>query len=234
MNPLGTPVPGWTARPRPGPAVLDGRHVRLERLEATHAQALHTAFAERESLWDYFPYGPFPDPEAYGAWVASMEGSPDPVFYALCPLPTGKPLGVASFMRIAPEAGCIEVGGIVMAPGLQRTPAATEAMVLMMRWAFEAGYRRYEWKCDSLNAPSRRAAQRYGFSYEGTFRQALVVKGRNRDTAWFSIIDSEWPSRRAAFETWLAPENFDGNGRQRVSLSALTRPLLAAVDPTLA
>lgn len=233
MNPLGAPVPGWSPRPRPGPEVLEGRHVRLERLTVAHAAALHDASAGHDALWDYIPYGPFPDAAAYSGWVESVEGAPDPVFYALCPLPEARPLGVASFMRIAPEAGCIEVGGIMMSPRLQRTRAATEAMVLMMRWAFEAGYRRYEWKCDSLNAPSRRAAQRYGFSYEGTFRQALVVKGRNRDTAWFSVIDGEWPRLRAAYETWLAPENFDADGRQRVSLAALTAPIRAASDPTL-
>ena len=233
MNPLGTPVPDWTPPPRPGPAVLEGRRVRLERLHSDHAAALHAAFAADPALWDYIPYGPFAGADAYADWVRGVEGAADPVFYALCPLPAGRPLGVASFMRIQPEAGCIEVGGIVMAPPLQRTPAATEAMYLMMRWAFEAGYRRYEWKCDALNRPSRRAAQRYGFSFEGVFRQALVVKGRNRDTAWFAAIDAEWPALKAAFETWLAPENFDADGRQRVSLGSLTAPVRVASDPTL-
>lgn len=233
MNPLGAPVPGWTPCPRPGPEALDGRFVRLERLTAAHAAALHAGFAGHDALWDYIPYGPFPDAAAYEGWVRSVEGAADPVFYAICPKPDGTPRGVASFMRIAPEAGCIEVGGIMMSPALQRTPAATEAMGLMMRWAFEAGYRRYEWKCDALNGPSRRAAQRYGFSYEGIFRQALVVKGRNRDTAWFAAIDREWPALRRAFETWLAPENFDADGRQRVSLGTLTAPVRAASDPTL-
>jgi RimJ/RimL family protein N-acetyltransferase len=131
-------------------------------------------------------------------------------------------------MRIDPANGVIEVGGINYSPLLQRKPAATEAMYLMMRRAFELGYRRYEWKCDSLNAPSRAAAQRLGFSYEGVFRQAWVYKGRNRDTAWFSIIDGEWPALREAFERWLAPANFDANGRQRTGLSSLTAPLLKA------
>ena len=233
MNPLGAPLPGWTPPPRPGPDALNGRFVRLERLTVAHAAGLHAAFAGDASLWDYIPYGPFADAPAYEAWVRSVEGAADPVFYAICPLPAGRPLGVASFMRIAPEAGCIEVGGIMMSPALQRTRAATEAMALMMRWAFENGYRRYEWKCDSLNRPSRRAAQRYGFSYEGIFRQALVVKGRNRDTAWFAAVDGEWPRLRDAFEVWLAPGNFDAEGRQRTSLGVLTAPVRVASDPTL-
>ena len=233
MNPLGAALPGWTPPPRPGPAVLDGRFVRLERLNSGHADRLHAAFAGHDPLWDYIPYGPFADAVAYEGWVRSVEGAADPVFYAICPRPEGGPLGVASFMRIAPESGCIEVGGIVMSPALQRTPAATEAMFLMMRWAFEAGYRRYEWKCDSLNRPSRRAAQRYGFSYEGVFRQALVVKGRNRDTAWFAAVDGEWPRLRHAFERWLAHGNFDADGRQRISLSDLTAPIRVASDPML-
>lgn len=141
--------------------------------------------------------------------------------------------GVASYLRIAPQAGSIEVGHINFAPALQRSPAATDAMYQMMRWAFGAGYRRFEWKCDALNIGSRRAAQRLGLSFEGIFRQAAVVKGRNRDTAWFAAIDSEWPALSAAFETWLAPENFDAGGRQRQSLSGLTAPGLAARDPLL-
>jgi len=155
---------------------------------------------------------------------------PDPLFQAIVDAATGKAVGVASFMRIDPANGVIEVGGINYSPLLQRRPAATEAMYLMMRRAFELGYRRYEWKCDSLNAPSRAAAQRLGFSYEGTFRQAWVYKGRNRDTAWYSIIDREWAALRGAFERWLAPGNFDADGRQRVSLSGLIGALVKARD----
>jgi RimJ/RimL family protein N-acetyltransferase len=162
-----------------------------------------------------------------------MAGRNDPFFYALCDRATGRAGGVASYLRISPAAGSIEVGHIALAPVLQRSPAATEAMALMMGWAFSAGYRRYEWKCDALNLASRRAAARLGLSYEGTFRQAAVVKGRNRDTAWFAAIDAEWPRLSAAFNDWLAPANFDGAGRQRLSLSALTAPILVTRDPAL-
>jgi RimJ/RimL family protein N-acetyltransferase len=232
VNPLGFPLPGWTPPPRPGPEAMDGRFVRLERLTATHAAALHAAFGPDPALWDYMAAGPFPEAEAYAAWVRSVETAADPVFYTL--LPRGSaPAGVASLMRIEPAMGCIEVGNITFGPSLQRTPAATEGLFLLMRWAFDAGYRRFEWKCNALNAPSRRAAQRLGFSYEGTFRQHMVVKGRNRDTAWFAIIDRDWPALRAAFETWLAPENFDAAGRQRVALGTLTAPCVTARDPSL-
>ena len=148
------------------------------------------------------------------------------MFYAILDQDNDRPLGAASYLRIAPAAGSIEVGNIAFSPLLQRRPGATEAMYLMMKWAFEAEYRRYEWKCDALNVPSRRAAQRLGLSYEGEFRQALIYKGRNRDTAWYAAIDSEWPRLRAAFETWLDEADFDPDGRQRQSLSALTHPIL--------
>lgn len=163
--------------------------------------------------------------------MRETETRDDPLFYAIKNLETGHWEGVASYMRIAPAAGSIEVGSIAFSPALQRTRAATEAMYLMMAWAFEAGYRRYEWKCNALNMPSRRAAQRLGFSYEGVFRQAAVVKGRNRDTAWFAAIDSEWSSLKEAFEAWLAPSNFDDQGQQRESLSDLTRLVRVASDP---
>jgi RimJ/RimL family protein N-acetyltransferase len=162
-----------------------------------------------------------------------MATKDDPVFFAIHGLQTGRWAGVASYLRITPEAGSIEVGHINLSPELQRTRAATEAMYLMMGRAFEAGYRRYEWKCNALNLGSRRAAQRLGLSYEGVFRQAAVIKGRNRDTAWFAAIDGEWPALKAAFETWLDPANFDDSGRQRRSLAVLTAPTLAARDPAL-
>lgn len=231
---FGEPVPGWTPPPPPGPEVLEGRWARLERLDpARHAAEIHVANRASDAIWDYLPYGPFAEEADWRAWADGMAGRTDPFFYAIRDLRTGWAGGVASFLRIAPEAGSIEVGHINLSPALQRGAAATEAMALMMGWAFGAGYRRYEWKCDALNRPSRRAAQRLGLSWEGIFRQAAVVKGRNRDTAWFAAIDREWPALRAAFDRWLDPANFDAEGRQRLALSALTAPLLAARDPSL-
>lgn len=221
----------WTPPPWPRQEVFEGRYARLERLRPDHAEALYAANAVDPSMWDWMAYGPFDGLEAYRDWVREKAAQDDPRFYAIYDREAGAWGGVASFMRIAPEAGSIEVGHVAFSRPLQRTRAATEAMALMMRWAFEAGYRRYEWKCDSLNAGSRRAAQRFGFSYEGVFRQATVVKGRNRDTAWFACIDKEWPALRAAFDTWLDSANFDAHGRQRQSLSSLTAPILVARDP---
>lgn len=213
---------------------MQGRVVRLAPLDAdAHAEGLHTGFAGHDTLWDYLGYGPFASAAEYLQWARVREGGEDPRFFALCDARTGRPGGIAAYLRIAPEAGGIEVGHICIAPHLQRSAAATEAMFLMMQWAFDAGYRRYEWKCDALNLPSRRAAARLGFSFEGVFRQHLIVKDRNRDTAWFSVIDSEWPALSRAFTTWLAPANFDAAGRQRSSLSDLTRPLRACDDPAL-
>ncbi len=231
MPEFGPVVEGWSPPPRPERVAMAGRYVRLEPLGADHVAELHAANAAADAIWDYLPYGRFGSEAAYGAWVASVAGGDDPLFFALRDLESGRAAGVASYLRIAPEAGSIEVGHINLAPAMQRTRAATEAMVLMMRWAFEAGYRRYEWKCDALNRPSRRAAARLGLSYEGVFRQAAVVKGRNRDTAWYAATDAEWPALRAAFETWLDPANFDAAGQQRQSLSALTAPVLVARDP---
>jgi RimJ/RimL family protein N-acetyltransferase len=213
-----------------------GRFCRLEPLDASrHASALAEANAAdvAGALWTYLPYGPFADFEAYAAWVAASAVSVDPMFYVIVPLAAGRAAGVSSYLRIDRANGSIEVGHLAYAPCLQRTPAATEAMFLMMERAFGLGYRRYEWKCNALNRPSRVAAQRLGFSYEGTFRQAAVVKGRSRDTAWFSVIDREWPSLREAFRQWLEPSNFDARGVQRVSLADLTRGLLKTRDPEL-
>lgn len=222
-QPVGFPVPDWTPRPRPEGATLSGRFCRVEALDATrHGDELFEAFsADDGRMWTYMPYGPFPDRAAYQAWLAQHAPSRDPLFHAIVDATSGEALGVASYLRIDPANGCIEVGHIALSPRLQRSAAATEAMYLMMRQAFELGYRRYEWKCDALNAPSRAAAARLGFSFEGIFRQAVVVKGRNRDTAWFSVIDKEWPALAAAFEAWLAPGNFDDQGRQRQSLASL-------------
>jgi RimJ/RimL family protein N-acetyltransferase len=233
-RPLGAPVPNWTPPPVPAGAVLEGRYARLEPLEADrHAADLHAAFAGHDALWDYMFDGPFESAEDYHSWVTRTVGNPAHLFYAIRDLDTGILGGVASYLRIDPAAGSIEVGNINYGPVLQRTRAATEAMALMMGWAFDAGYRRYEWKCNALNRPSRIAAQRLGFSYEGVFRQALVVKGRNRDTAWFAIIDSEWPALREAFRVWLDPANFDAHGRQIERLGDLTRSVRVASDPTL-
>jgi RimJ/RimL family protein N-acetyltransferase len=223
-QPVGRALPGWSPRPRPPRTPMEGRFCRLEPLDAkSHAAALHAAYSEDDGRnWTYLPYGPFPSLEAYSQVVASVQGGEDPVFHAILDLASQRPVGVASYLRIDPPMGVIEVGHLSYAPALQRHAAATEAMYLMMRRVFdELGYRRYEWKCDSLNAPSRRAAERLGFRFEGIFRQAVVVKGRNRDTAWYSILDSEWPALRGAFERWLAPSNFDAQGKQRAKLEAL-------------
>ena len=210
-----------------------GRYVRLMPLTIAHAPAIFAESAGHDWIWDYMPQGPFATEADCAAWMAEAEASEDPFFFVIEDLELGRVTGMASYLRIAPGAGSIEVGNILMTPALQRRRAATEAMALMMAWAFDAGYRRYEWKCNALNRPSRAAAQRLGFSYEGLFRQALVVKGRNRDTAWFSVIDREWPALKGAFETWLAPENFDAQGRQKQSLSDLTAPLVETRDPSL-
>lgn len=231
---FGAPVADWTPPQRPGPAVLEGRYARLERLDAdAHAADIHRANTASDAIWDYLPYGPFSSVALYHRWARDMAALADPFFYAIRDLATGHACGVASFLRITPEAGSIEVGHINYAPELQGTRAATEAMYLMMQWVFEAGYRRYEWKCDALNVPSRRAAQRLGFSYEGIFRQATVYRGRNRDTGWFACIDKEWPALKEAYRAWLSPANFDAGGRQIERLSDLTRLVRAAGDPTL-
>lgn len=233
-NRLGAPLMNWVPPPRPGHDPMEGRAVRLEPLSAdAHAADLHRAFSGHDRLWDYMPYGPFVSAGAYHRWAKEREGGEDPRFFVLRDCATGHTGGIASYLRITPEAGSIEVGHICIAPEMQRGLAATEAMWLMMDWAFRAGYRRYEWKCNALNLASRRAAQRLGFSFEGVFRQHMVIKGRNRDSAWFSVIDSEWPALSEAFAAWLSPSNFDAAGRQRERLSDLTRLVRAGSDPAL-
>lgn len=230
-QPVGAPLPDWKPAPRPPRTPMEGRFCRVEPLDpARHGDPLWAANAlDRDGRnFTYLTAGPFATPEAYFEWLNGSCRGDDPLFHAIVDRASGQAVGVASYLRIDPANGVIEVGHINYSPLLQRRPAATEAMHLMMKRAFELGYRRYEWKCDALNAPSRAAAQRLGFSYEGLFRQAVVYKGRSRDTAWYSVIDAEWPALRAAFERWLDPANFDAAGNQRVALSALTAPLLVA------
>jgi RimJ/RimL family protein N-acetyltransferase len=203
---------------------MEGRLCRLDPLDAErHAAMLHAAYSESpdEGSWTYLPYGPFESVQALGEWIRRMDLSDKEILHAVTPFETGLPMGVIGYLRLFPAEGSIEIGHVHFSQRLQRTAAATEAVYLMLRRAFdELGYRRCEWKCDSLNAASRKAAERLGFRHEGTFRQAMVMKGRNRDSDWFSIIDKEWPRVRAAFEQWLEPTNFDAAGRQRQRLTA--------------
>ena len=228
-QPVGFPLPGWRPPPEPPREPMAGRYCRVEPIDPDrHARQLHEANM-RDPFGQAFTYlsaGPFDSHAAYVDWMTSSCLGRDPLFHAILDNGSGQAVGVASYMRIDARNGVIEVGHINYSPLLQKTRAATEAMYLMMKRVFELGYRRYEWKCDSLNAPSRAAAQRYGFSYEGIFRQAVVYKGRNRDTAWYAMIDSEWPALDEAYARWLAPENFDAQGRQRLRLSDLTAPVL--------
>ena len=228
------PLAGWRAPPLPPRTPLDGRTVRLEPLAPAHEAGLFDAYAEDAAgaTWRWLPVGPFAGPDAYRVWLDAARLLHDPLHMAVR-MRDGRLGGTLGLMRMAPAAGSIEAGWLAFAPRLQRTVEATEAVVLLMRWAFDAGYRRFEWKCDASNAASRRAAQRLGLSYEGTFRQAAVVKGRNRDTAWFAATDGDWPALARAFDAWLAPSNFDVGGAQRGRLSEATAPLLAARDPSL-
>ena len=225
-QPIGFPVPGWTPRQTPPLAAAAGRFCRIEPLDpARHARDLHDANGEdREGrMWTYLPWGPYADFDEYRAALEIKVRQEGFITYAVVAVDSGKAVGIASYLNANLSAGSIEIGGIAYSPALQHKPAGTEAMYLMMRRVFdELGYRRCEWKCNALNAASRAAAQRYGFRFEGVFRQADVVTGGNRDTAWFSMIDVEWPGIRWAFECWLNPANFDENGRQRERLSVLT------------
>ncbi len=226
---IGWPLPDWVPPPIPPRETMPGRYCRLEVLDIDrHAAGLFEADAAEEDgrSWTYLAYGPFSDFQSYRAWLSAYCLGNDPLFVAIIDTVDDQPAGLASYLRIAPAAGSVEVGHIHYAPRMLRSPAATEAMYLMMKWAFESGYRRYEWKCDALNAASRAAAQRLGFSFEGIFRQATVYKARNRDTAWYATIDTEWPALRQAFLEWLAPANFDSTGQQRTRLSDLTKPIL--------
>jgi len=235
MNELGQPigfaVHDWRAPRPPSRQPMSGRTCRLEVLDPErHAADLHAANMQdlEGRIWTYMGYGPFGSLDEYRKWADQVSGESDPLFFAIVDASLEKAVGVASYLRISPANGSIEVGHINFSPLLQRTAAATETMYLMMKRAFESGYRRYEWKCDALNARSRAAAQRLGLSYEGIFRQAMVYKGRNRDTAWYAAIDSEWPELDRAFTKWLEPSNFDTGGKQKISLTQLTNPILKA------
>jgi len=221
--PVGAPVDA-TPAPRPYAITLCGRFGSVERLvPSRHADALWAELKGHDWVWTYMAYGPFADKHAFTAWLVEREKLADPYYYAVVDR-TGRALGLETLMSIRPDMRVIEVGNIVLSPALQRSPLATEAQFLLARYCFEMlGYRRYEWKCNALNAPSRRAAQRFGFVYEGIFRNHMIVKGRSRDSAWFAITDADWPARKAAFERWLAPANFDAEGRQKTRLSELNK-----------
>jgi RimJ/RimL family protein N-acetyltransferase len=223
-QPIGDVVELRPAR-RPARTTLSGRWVSLAPLDpAIHADALFEAAngGDKDRVWTYLFDGPYADRAAFRAAIEAKAASEDPLFFAILDQASGRPLGYQTFLRIEPQHRVIEVGNILYTPAMQRSIGATEAQYLFARHVFDdLGYRRYEWKCNALNAPSRRAALRYGFSFEGVFRQHMIVKGRNRDTAWYAMLDTEWPARKAAFEQWLAPGNFDASGRQRIALSAL-------------
>ena len=224
-QPIGRAIDGWSPRLRPQRTDMVGRHCRLEPVNvARHETDLFAAYMEApdDRDWTYLSYERPARAEDFHSYLTNLAKSEDPLHFAIVAADTGKAVGTAALMRIEPTHGVIEVGCIAFAPRLKQTRAATESMYLMMRRAFdELGYRRYEWKCDSLNGPSRAAAERYGFTFEGIFRNAIVYKGRSRDTAWYSITADEWPSIRFAFEDWLSPANFDGNGQQKRRLANL-------------
>jgi RimJ/RimL family protein N-acetyltransferase len=220
-RPIGLPVDTTPAK-RPGEVVLQGRYGHIEKLKPEHAGGLWSVFEAHDAVWTYISRdGPFATADEFAAFIAMRAAAPEPYAYAIVDR-EGRPLGYFTLMEIRPEMRVIEVGHVLYSPALQRAPLGTEAQYLLARYAFETlGYRRYEWKCNALNAASRRAALRYGFVFEGVLRAHMIGKGRNRDTAFYSMLDSEWPARKAAFEHWLAPENFDAQGRQIESLSSL-------------
>ncbi len=228
QQPIGDPVTGWQPRERPARVTIEGRFCRIEPIDLDrHAADLFEAYgtAADGRDWTYLFAEPFTDFAAFREYLAKAAASSDPFHYAVIDRASGKAVGTFALMRIEPVHGVIEVGSVTFSPRLKQTPVSTEAQYLLMRYAFDdLGYRRYEWKCDSLNAPSRKTALRLGFQFEGIFRQAIVYKGRNRDTAWFAIIDQDWPLVKAAFEKWLSKENFDAHGQQRASLASLRDP----------
>ena len=221
-QPIGNEVPGWQGAVAPRREPMMGRICQVEPLDTNaHFEDLYQAFSEDAEgrLWTYMSSGPFDSVDQFRDWMDAACATEDPLYYAIIDLTSGKALGVCAYLRIQQTVGVIEVGSITYSPQLQRTPLATEAMFLMMARVFdELGYRRYEWKCDSLNAASRNAAVRLGFSYDGLFEQAIVYKGRNRDTAWYSILDQDWPALKKAYSSWLEPQNFDERGEQKRKL----------------
>ena len=230
---FGEIVESFSIPPHPKGISIEGKLVDLKPLIASEfSEELFISNAiDKEGInWAYLPYGPFESQADYAKWIKSFEEGDDPIFFAVISKKLKKAIGIASFLRINPNKGLIEVGHINYSPLLQKTTEATEAMFLMMKWVFDNGYRRYEWKCNALNLKSRRAAQRLGFSYEGVFRQMTISKGRNRDTAWFAIIDKEWAEIERCFDQFLSESNFDNNGKSKVSLTSLTELLLYKVD----
>jgi RimJ/RimL family protein N-acetyltransferase len=217
-QPVGAHVDAQPAG-RPDAVTLTGRYGTVERLDPPrHRASLWDAVRGHDKIWTYMAYGPFADEAAFSDWLASRLALADPYYYAIVE-PSGRSVGLATLMSIRPDMRVVEVGNILLSAALQRTPLATEAQYLLARYAFETlRYRRYEWKCDALNAASRRAALRFGFTFEGIFRDHMIIKGRSRDTAWFAMLEAEWPARKAAFERWLAPENFAADGTQRTKL----------------
>jgi RimJ/RimL family protein N-acetyltransferase len=220
-QPVGRGVATEPAR-APQPVTLAGRYGTVERLDpARHRGSLWEAVRGHDRIWTYMAYGPFADAAVFSDWLVSREAAADPFYFAIVDQ-SGRAVGLVTLMSIRPEMRVVEVGNILLSPALQRTPLATEAQYLVARHAFETlGYRRYEWKCDALNAASRRAALRFGFTFEGIFRDHMIIKGRSRDTAWFAMLETDWPARKAAFERWLAPHNFNPDGTQRQKLGAM-------------
>lgn len=222
-QPIGEPISGWASRTMPGGVTLEGVYCQLVPLNTeVHAGDLYEAYrlAPDDRHWTYMPVGPFDNVADYRRYAEVAASGTDPRHYAVIDRKTSKAVGTLALMRIDPKQGVVEVGHVMFSPLLQQTPMSTEAQFLLMTYVFDGlGYRRYEWKCDSLNAPSRKTAERLGFKFEGIFRQAIIYKGRNRDTAWYSIIDKEWPQLKWAFQTWLSAQNFDAQGRQRKSLT---------------
>ncbi len=225
----GEQLPDWRVAKMPERRVFSGKFIRLEpvNVERHAADLFEAQSADGDPhMWDYMPAGPFEAQSDVTYWLHQVARSPDPLFFVIVDQATGKAVGMESYLRMTPAHGSIEIGFIWFGAALQRTPGATEAIYLLARHAFEdLGYRRFEWKCDSLNQRSRRAAERLGFTFEGIFRQHMVIKGLNRDTAWFAMLDGEWPVIKAAFEAWLAPDNFDESGRQRRSLTEIRASL---------
>lgn len=229
-RPLGPLLSDWQPPSRPGADIIPGAFVRLERLDPVrHAAGIFAATQGDDAIWDYMGSGPFADVAELRAWMETAVAS-DAVFYAFLKAGATEPFGYACFMRVDAASGVLEIGNVVISRTAQRSRAASEALMVMVQWAFEAGYRRVEWKCNALNAASRRAARRYGFAYEGVFRNHLIVKSRSRDSAWFGMTDAEWPAVHAAYRAWLAPANFTAEGQQKSSLSDLTAPLVARAE----